>query len=61
MSKRLVLQLDGSPVDFQVRRGLQHKPDSDYAWTIQDPDGFTLHICAEKGLYPGAGAPPPKK
>ena len=40
------------------RRGLNPKPDSDYAWTIQDPDGFTVQICAEKGLYPGAAAPP---
>ena len=44
------------------RRGLQPKADSDYAWTIQDPDGYTVQICAEKGLYPGASAaPPPKK
>ena len=43
------------------RRGLNPKPDSEYAWTIQDPDGYTVQICAEKGLYPGAGAPPPKK
>ncbi len=42
-------------------RGLNPKPDSDYGWTIQDPDGYTVQICAEKGLYPGANAAPPKK
>ena len=43
------------------RRGLNPKPDSDYAWTIQDPDGYTVQICAEKGLYPGAASAPPKR
>jgi len=43
------------------RRGLNPKPDSQFAWTIKDPDGFTVQICAEKGLYPGAATPAPKK
>jgi catechol 2,3-dioxygenase-like lactoylglutathione lyase family enzyme len=42
------------------RRGLNPKPDSDYGWTILDPDGYTVQICAEKGLYPGAAAPAKK-
>ncbi len=43
------------------RRGLNPKPDSDYGWTILDPDGYTVQICAEKGIYPGAASAPAKK
>jgi catechol 2,3-dioxygenase-like lactoylglutathione lyase family enzyme len=37
------------------RLGLNPKRDSDYSWTILDPDGYRIDICAETGLYPGTG------
>lgn len=43
------------------RRGLNPRPDGEYAWTIQDPDGFTLQICAEHGVFPGAASPTAKE
>jgi catechol 2,3-dioxygenase-like lactoylglutathione lyase family enzyme len=30
------------------RRGLQPEPDSKYAWTIHDPDGYRIQICARE-------------
>ncbi len=36
--------------------GLDPKFDGDAAWTIHDPDGYTIQVCGEKGVYPGAGA-----
>jgi catechol 2,3-dioxygenase-like lactoylglutathione lyase family enzyme len=30
------------------RRGLDPKPDSKYAWTIHDPDGYTIQVCAKE-------------
>jgi catechol 2,3-dioxygenase-like lactoylglutathione lyase family enzyme len=35
--------------------GLDPKFDGDAAWTVHDPDGYTIQFCAEKGVYPGAG------
>lgn len=29
-------------------RGLQPQPDSKYAWTIHDPDGYVIQICAKE-------------
>jgi len=40
------------------RLGLEPEPDGDYAWTIRDPDGYTVQGCAEKGVYPGAAYDP---
>jgi catechol 2,3-dioxygenase-like lactoylglutathione lyase family enzyme len=34
--------------------GLHPEPDGDSAWTVQDPDGYRLQVCAETGVYPGA-------
>jgi catechol 2,3-dioxygenase-like lactoylglutathione lyase family enzyme len=39
------------------RRTLNPRFDGNYAWTVHDPDGFTLQVCAEKGVYPGQAAP----
>jgi catechol 2,3-dioxygenase-like lactoylglutathione lyase family enzyme len=35
--------------------GLDPKYDGDAAWTVHDPDGYTIQVCGEKGVYPGAG------
>jgi catechol 2,3-dioxygenase-like lactoylglutathione lyase family enzyme len=37
--------------------GLDPKFDGDAAWTIHDPDGYTIQVCGEKGVYPGAALP----
>jgi catechol 2,3-dioxygenase-like lactoylglutathione lyase family enzyme len=51
-----IANFDSPAVEAELtRRGLDPKPDSKYAWTFHDPDGVSLHICAEKGVYPGAG------
>src|SRR5260221_5389936 len=44
-----------------ARRGLDPKPDGAFAWSIKDPDGITLQICATKGVYPGAASPTAKE
>ena len=36
------------------RRGLDPRPDGPLAWSIHDPDGYRIQICAKKGVYPGA-------
>jgi len=44
-----------------ARRGLDPKPDGAFAWSIKDPDGITLQICATKGVFPGAASPTAKE
>ncbi|HLJ23915.1 MAG TPA: VOC family protein [Candidatus Acidoferrales bacterium] len=44
-----------------ARRGLEPKPDGAYAWSIKDPDGTTIQICAIKGVFPGAASPTAKE
>lgn len=44
-----------------ARRGLEPKPDGAYAWSIKDPDGTTIQICATHGVFPGAAAPTAKE
>src|ERR1700686_3930383 len=44
-----------------TRRGLDPKPDGAYAWSIKDPSGITIQICATKGVFPGAAAPTAKE
>ena len=41
-----------------VERGLNPEPDGNFAWTVRDPDGFRIQICAEIGVYPGAARDP---
>lgn len=53
-------QLDSVGAELR-RRGLDPKPDGDYAWSIKDPSGVTLQICATRGVYPGAAAPTAKE
>ncbi len=51
-------KFDRSAVEAELkRRDLNPKVDGNYAWTIHDPDGFTLQVCAQKGVYPGQAAP----
>jgi catechol 2,3-dioxygenase-like lactoylglutathione lyase family enzyme len=44
-----------------ARRGLDPKPDGPYAWSIKDPSGITIQICATKGVFPGAASPTAKE
>ncbi len=44
-----------------ARRGLEPKGDGDYAWSIKDPSGTTIQICATHGVFPGAAAPTAKE
>ena len=34
--------------------GLHPDEDGDAAWTVLDPDGYRVQVCAEVGVYPGA-------
>lgn len=38
--------------------GLHPEDDGAHAWTIQDPDGYRIQVCAERGVYPGAARDP---
>jgi catechol 2,3-dioxygenase-like lactoylglutathione lyase family enzyme len=44
-----------------TRRGLDPKPDGAYAWSIKDPSGITVQICATHGVFPGAASPTAKE
>lgn len=44
-----------------ARRNLDPKPDGAFAWSIKDPNGTTIQICATKGVFPGAAAPTAKE
>lgn len=37
--------------------GYEPEYDGDFAWTIKDPDGYKIQICAEEGVFPGAALP----
>jgi catechol 2,3-dioxygenase-like lactoylglutathione lyase family enzyme len=34
--------------------GLEYSADGDSAWTLTDPNGYRVQVCAETGVYPGA-------
>ena len=53
-------QLESVRVEL-ARRGLEPKPDGPYAWSIKDPSGITIQICATKGVFPGAASPTAKE
>jgi catechol 2,3-dioxygenase-like lactoylglutathione lyase family enzyme len=53
-------QLDSVGAEL-TRRGLDPKPDGAFAWSIKDPSGITLQICATKGVFPGAASPSAKE
>jgi catechol 2,3-dioxygenase-like lactoylglutathione lyase family enzyme len=43
------------------RRGLRPKSDGPFAWSIRDPNGYRLQICATKGVFPGQALPTVKE
>jgi catechol 2,3-dioxygenase-like lactoylglutathione lyase family enzyme len=47
-------QLDAVKAELE-RRGLKPQPDGPYAWTIADPNGYRIQVCATKGVFPGQG------
>ena len=50
-----VADFDLDKVEADIKRlGLAYTPDGDSAWTILDPDGYKVQVCAETGVYPGA-------
>lgn len=53
-------QLDAVKAELE-RRGLNPKPDGPFAWSIFDPSGFLLQICATKGVFPGQASPTAKE
>jgi catechol 2,3-dioxygenase-like lactoylglutathione lyase family enzyme len=44
-----------------TRRGLNPQPDGPLAWSIKDPSGFPIQICATKGVFPGQASPTAKE
>lgn len=53
-----IANFDRDAVEAELRRyGFDPEPDGPYAWTIYDPDGFKIQICAETGVFPGAALP----
>ena len=44
-----------------TRRGLNPQPDGPYAWTITDPNGYRIQICAKTGVFPGQASPTAKE
>ncbi len=53
-------QLDSAKAEL-TRRGLNPQPDGPFAWTIKDPSGLTLQICATRGVFPGQALPTAKE
>jgi catechol 2,3-dioxygenase-like lactoylglutathione lyase family enzyme len=53
-------QLDQVKAELE-RRGLRPQPDGPYAWSIFDPSGFLLQICATRGVFPGQASPTAKQ
>jgi catechol 2,3-dioxygenase-like lactoylglutathione lyase family enzyme len=50
-----VADFDLDKVEADIKRlGLTYAPDGDSAWSIRDPDGYTVQVCAATGVYPGA-------
>lgn len=50
-----IREFDLHTVEEKLKRlGLNPEPDGDFAWTILDPDGLKIQVCAEKGVFPGA-------
>jgi len=53
-------QLDSVKAEL-ARRGLNPQPDGPFAWTIKDPSGLTVQICATRGVFPGQASPTAKE
>ena len=53
-----VANFDLRAAEAELKRcGFEPDPDGDHAWTILDPDGYRIQICAEHGVFPGAARP----
>ena len=39
--------------------GMEYHDDGDSAWTLLDPNGYRVQVCAETGVYPGAAGTSP--
>jgi catechol 2,3-dioxygenase-like lactoylglutathione lyase family enzyme len=53
-------QLDSVKAEL-TRRGLNPQPDGPFAWSIKDPSGFMIQICATRGVFPGQALPGAKE
>lgn len=53
-------QLDAVKTELD-RRGLSPEPDGPFAWTIRDPHGNRIQICATRGVFPGQALPTAKE
>src|SRR5260370_12221663 len=53
-------QLDSVKAEL-TRRGLNPQPDGPFAWSIKDPSGLTVQICATHGVFPGQASPTAKE
>ena len=51
LHRRLRPREDGEAIQ---RLGLAYSDDGDSAWTLIDPNGCVVQVCAETGVYPGA-------
>jgi catechol 2,3-dioxygenase-like lactoylglutathione lyase family enzyme len=50
-----IADFDLKKVEDEIKKqGLKYSDDGDSAWTLYDPDGIRVQVCAEKGVYPGA-------
>ena len=50
-----IAEFDLEETEKAIRRlGLAYTADGDSAWTLTDPNGRVVQVCAETGVYPGA-------
>jgi catechol 2,3-dioxygenase-like lactoylglutathione lyase family enzyme len=50
-----IADFDLKKVEEDIKKlGIEYSEDGDSAWTIKDPDGYRVQVCAETGVYPGA-------
>ena len=50
-----IADFDLAKVEAEIKKqGLEYSDDGDSAWTLNDPDGIRVQVCAETGVYPGA-------
>ena len=53
-------ELDSAKAELEAR-GLKPQPDGPFAWSVFDPSGFLVQICATKGVFPGQASPTAKE
>lgn len=53
-----IADFDLKKVEAELKKhGYEPKYDGELAWTITDPDGIVVQVCAEYGVFPGAARP----